>query len=509
MITNDALSYHEFSGNIEKGRDREKGKDRDRSFRFMEMSRELLAVMDFEGFFTYANRAFSAVLGFNTDEMLRIPWWDLVHPDDHADSRRIYLELKTSGARQEMVVRARHKDGSYRVLKCQFHSEIADGLIYTIARDVSRLRETQALLNSESDIFRLVVEGSFQGIVLHQDLRPLYANQSFAGIFGFSSPQEVLELDSLSGLFSPGNMPAFRTDRPGNVKTPAEMYNGEIHATSLDGKHLLLRYSSRQVEWDGKTAALLTISNIAGPGEDAESNLELQRLEAVGRLAGGVAHNLNNRLQMVQANCALTLDESTIPASVEKNMHSALQAIQSSVSMVRRLLSFGRQELLNKREYSLADFVLERTKTIQNILGPRIDLFLTLAWAPKVKVDLDVLESLLLELCTNAREAMPGGGRLEIGTSLTEVTGEFKKQHPWIKARRLTTLTVCDNGSGIADIIRDRLFDPFFTTKEPYRGAGLGLSMAYGAARQHGGTITFSSKPDKGTTFVVYLPACD
>jgi signal transduction histidine kinase len=227
-----------------------------------------------------------------------------------------------------------------------------------------------------------------------------------------------------------------------------------------------------------------------------------QKLEAVGRLAGGVAHDFNNLLMVITAHGELLrrgLDRGDPRlGKVEQIMSSAERAS----SLVKRLLAFSRAQVLEPRVLDLNTLVAEVAQTLRPVLGPRVSLVTTPSPRPgHVKVDRAQMEQVLMNLALNARDAMPSGGTLDLSTAHRDVSpGEAVPPGPYV------VLSVRDTGVGMDAETRRHVFEPFFTTKSTGGGTGLGLAMVYGIVQQSGGHVTLESGPGRGSLFLIYLP---
>ena len=236
---------------------------------------------------------------------------------------------------------------------------------------------------------------------------------------------------------------------------------------------------------------------------------QVQKMEAIGQLTGGVAHDFNNILTVITGNLELLEDRLTSETQREI-VAEAQEAAQLGANLSHRLLAFGRRQPLNPKPIDLSALVLGMVELLQRTLGstitvePRLtpDLPLTIA-------DPGQIENALLNLAINSRDAMPMGGRLVIETGLATLNDDYVVHHPRMQVGKYVSLFVTDTGLGMSPEVRERAFDPFFTTKGPGRGTGLGLSSVYGLVKQSGGNIQLLSEPGVGTTVKIYLPPAD
>jgi PAS domain S-box-containing protein len=249
--------------------------------------------------------------------------------------------------------------------------------------------------------------------------------------------------------------------------------------------------------------------------EKAESALQksedqlrhAQKMDAVGRLAGGVAHDFNNMLSVILGHTEMALSELDPKHALYEGLDTIRQAALRSAGLTQQLLAFSRQQVVSPRHLDLRLLVREFEKMLKRVIGDDINLCITLPNEPcSVRVDPVQMEQVILNLAINARDAMPEGGRLWIETRVTTLSPEHVYAHPDAKLGRHVELSVKDEGTGMDADTQRRIFEPFFTTKAEGRGTGLGLSTVYGIVHQSGGSLLVESALDKGSTFRVFLP---
>jgi two-component system cell cycle sensor histidine kinase/response regulator CckA len=232
-----------------------------------------------------------------------------------------------------------------------------------------------------------------------------------------------------------------------------------------------------------------------------------QRVEAIGRLAGGVAHDFNNLLMTIKGRSELLLGELDPRDPRHEEVEEIRKAAERATSLTRQLLAFGRRQVLQPQVLDLNEVVANMDRMLQRLIGEDIQLLTILdpeLWS--VKVDPGQFEQVIMNLAVNARDAMPGGGKLTIETANVVLDEDYARRHVSVKPGPCVMLAVTDNGIGMDKEVQSHLFEPFFTTKEKGEGTGLGLSTVYGIIKQSGGNIWAYSEPGQGTTFKVYLP---
>ena len=252
----------------------------------------------------------------------------------------------------------------------------------------------------------------------------------------------------------------------------------------------------------------------AGVAEDITERKELeaqfrqaQKMESIGQLAGGVAHDFNNILTVIQGHASLLEMDQPLSPVVASSVREIAFAAERASSLTRQLLTFSRRQLMQSQHLNLNNVVDGVTKMLSRVVGEDIALEFVPSNVPLILADAGMMEQILMNLAVNARDAMPKGGSLQIRTGIETVDEQFLQQNPEAAAGEVVWLTVSDSGCGIAPQNISKIFEPFFTTKEVGKGTGLGLATVYGIVKQHKGSITVESAVNKGTTFKIFFPS--
>jgi len=261
---------------------------------------------------------------------------------------------------------------------------------------------------------------------------------------------------------------------------------------------------------EGSASILGLVRDVTRQRQLEQQLRQAQKMEAVGSLAGGVAHDLNNTLQVVRGYIELELDLARSQQLPTDNLERAQSATDSASLLIRQLLAFARGQVLQTQVFDLNELVAQQVQMLRRLIRQDIHIgYRPAHWPATVQADRSMLEQAIVNLCVNARDAMAGGGDLGIEVTHVQADAAFRQIHAWARQAEYVAVTVRDTGIGMRPEVRQRVFEPFFTTKPVGKGTGLGLSMVYGIVQQHEGMVTVSSEPGAGSTFTLYLPSSE
>jgi signal transduction histidine kinase len=264
-----------------------------------------------------------------------------------------------------------------------------------------------------------------------------------------------------------------------------------------------------ETTWRGRPALLASLRDITSRRIADEHVRQAQKMEAVGQLTAGIAHDFNNLLTVATGNLEL-LRHRPETVGAQKMIDAALSALARAERLTSQLLAFSRKQRLEPASLDVNQVLIGMEDLLQRLTGPRVEVEYVLAnELPPALADRNQLETALLNIAANSRDAMPHGGRFLLETGESELDATYVREHPDVTPGRYITITATDTGSGMTTAVLRHAFEPFFTTKEPGKGTGLGLPMIYGFVRQSGGHVHIHSAPGQGTAVTLYLPHAD
>ena len=377
--------------------------------------------------------------------------------------------------------------------------------MFRLSEELSESESRRSLSEAQ---FELLFDSAPEAVVvLDEDGRFLRANTEFTRLFGYTIDEALGR--RMNDLVVPEEFleeaRSFRRELVARRRVSAESIRRR-----KDGSRVPVSILGTPVELPGiPTAAYGIYRDITAQTLLEEQLRQSQKMEAVGRLAGGVAHDFNNVLMVVTGCADLLLGDMASDDPKREDVEQIATAAGRAAKLTSQLLAFGRRQAPDPQLLDINVIVEDVTKMLRHLIGENVETTAVLgAKQPIVRADPNQLQQIIMNLCVNARDAMPTGGSLTIETRSLHIT-ETNRRAPNLSPGDHVMLTVSDTGIGIDKNILSHIFEPFFTTKEPGKGTGLGLSAVYGFLTQAGGAVRVDSEPGQGTTFELYLPCAE
>ncbi|MFN2563687.1 MAG: PAS domain S-box protein [Gemmatimonadaceae bacterium] len=457
--------------------------------------------------FLAVNDAAVAQYGYTRKELLGLTIWDIRPPEEVPNVRAI-IERLPPGRHVFPGLRHRKKDGTVFIVDVVAHDVTWDGrpARLLLAADATERARAETALRESEDRYRLVVRAS-NDIVFDWDITTGQVHASGGSILGFADDLEI-DFGWWAERVHPDDRARVEASLEAAIAGDAESWAEEYLFLRADGSYAALLDRGRILR-DAGGRAVRMIGCMADLTERRRLEDQLrqsQKMEAVGRLAGGVAHDFNNVLTVVKSFSEFLLEDLDKLDPRRADVEEIAKAADRAAALTRKLLAFSRKQVMRPEPLDLNGVVTGMEKMLRRLIGD--DVRIATALDPEllpVEADPSSIEQVILNLALNARDAMlDGGGTLTIRTKNETLE---RTDAAWaIRPGRYAMLSVSDTGHGMDAATRARAFEPFFTTKPQGQGTGLGLAMVYGIVKQSGGHVWVDSKPDEGTTFTIYLP---
>jgi hypothetical protein len=385
--------------------------------------------------------------------------------------------------------------------------EFLDSVGGHIALAIERRRSEEALRKSES-VFRLLFSHNPLPTWVMDDetLRFIQVNDAAIRQYGFGADE--FSRMTLSDIRpedprASGGGPAEENGRAGR-------FQGVWKHRKKDGTLFEAEVISHQLDYDGWKVRLVVAQDVSERHVLEQQLRQAQKMEAVGRLAGGVAHDFNNLLMVIKGHTELLKNALPPAADMSRKIAHIDRAADRAAALTKQLLAFSRMQVLQPRVMNLNGVVEDMGKLLPRLIGEDVELGIRMAGdLGAIRADASQMEQIIMNLAVNARDAMLSGGRLIIETSNADLDRTYNMTHPIVQPGRYVLLAVSDTGTGMDAETQAHIFEPFFTTKEPGKGTGLGLATVYGVVKQSGGFVWVYSEVGKGTSFKIYLPRVD
>jgi two-component system cell cycle sensor histidine kinase/response regulator CckA len=467
--------------------------------------------------FAYVSPAAARTFGCRADELIGQKILDYTHPDDRPHAMDVMRRVReTAGAIETTAHRVVRSDGTCRWVEITRTNKLDDpavGGVVCNLRDVTDRQRTEDALVVVQQRFTALLESGILGIVVADSTGKIQeANEAFLSMLGYTRQ------DSAAGQIdwrqaTPPEWAAWNVEAGEELARKGWVRPSEKEYLRKDGTRVPVLVGMAVVEGAQVISFSIDLTErkrVEKTLRETEDQLRhAQKMEAVGRLAGGVAHDFNNMLSVILSYADLLLGDIEESDPVHADILEIRNAGLRAADLTRQLLMFSRQQVIAPRVLDLNEVLSNMKKMLTRLLGEDIELLLAPGCTGRVLVDQSSIEQVVMNLVVNARDAMPTGGMLTIETADFVLDEERAREHPGAKAGRHVRLAVADTGTGMDAATRARIFEPFFTTKEQGKGTGLGLSTVFGIVTQSGGNIRVDSAPGQGTRFEVCLPRVD
>lgn len=380
--------------------------------------------------------------------------------------------------------------------------------VFRLRRRYDLLKEKDRELQESESKFRSLVEHSLAGIYLVQDGMFKYVNPKFCAVTGYGASEIIDRLGPRDLVYS-ADWPLVEENLRKRLDNEVPAVNYTFRGVKKNGELVDVEAHGARTLYNGRTAVIGMLVDITEKKRLEEQLRQSQKLESVGLLAGGIAHDFNNILTAISGYAsllAMSLSDETLKGQAKLILRSSERA----ASLTQSLLAFSRKQVIQPMPIHLGTALKDFEQVLRRVLPENIEIKIISRDRQQVMADPGQMEQVIMNLATNARDAMPDGGTLTIETADARFDERFSEQQLWMSVDTpLVCLSVADTGLGMDRDVREHAFDPFFTTKEVGKGTGLGLSTVYGIVSQHNGFILIDSQKGKGTTFSIYLPGTD
>ncbi len=465
-----------------------------------------MAVVDGRNRAVCVNEAFHTMFGYAPADLLGNSIDTLIVPKERQAEARWIAESVSRGESVAIETERRRQDGSCIEVSIRSAPLIAGEKCigsYLIYQDLSQRGEAALSSAHSEERYRSLVQSSAYGIYRSsREGKFLDVNPALIAMLGYESADELLRLDPRRDVF----------------------VNGEEQARLIEEFRRSGRVNAIEVRWKRKNGSTITVAvsgksggaadvmeaiaeDVTGRRALEEQFRQAQKMEAVGRLAGGVAHDFNNLLMVISGYAEVILESMDAGNPLHTKARAIQQASDRATALTRQLLAFSRKQLLELKVVDVNAIIEDMERLLRPLIGENIALVTNLAAdGLHTRADAGQLEQVLMNLVVNSKDAMPGGGRVTIKTQIITLDDSQRGDTAFIRPGDYAMISVSDDGVGMDKETQSRIFEPFFTTKEKGKGTGLGLSTVYGIVKQSGGYVMVESEPGCGTTFIIYLP---
>ncbi|MEO7999601.1 MAG: PAS domain S-box protein, partial [Gemmatimonadaceae bacterium] len=469
-----------------------------------------LVIADGAGNYLDGNPSICRMLGYTREEFVQLNAIDVVLPVCAGKLADALAELKLSRDHQHEM-HFRRKDGSTFIAEVTA-SPMNDGRVLGIIRDVTERNNAIAALSAAEERMRYAMQSAGIGVWdMNFATGELTWSEVLEAQYGLPPGAFAGTFDSYFARIHPDDREAMRASFETANRSGAD-FSVDHRIIWPDGKVRWVNGQGRiKIDETGKPVRGIGISiDITDRRTLEEQYQQAQKMEAVGRLAGGVAHDFNNLLTAILGYCELLLDDCPVNTPHHLELSEIQKAGQRAAGLTRQLLAFSRREIIAPSLLNLSEVVTGLESLLRRLIGEDLDVQIRLQpELPLIMADRGQVEQILMNLAVNARDAMPNGGALTIETSRVQIDEHYQKTHLTVVPGDYVALTVTDSGTGMTPEVQRRIFEPFFTTKEVGKGTGLGLATVHGIVKRSGGSVGVYSEVGRGTVIKVYFPVAN
>ncbi len=481
---------------------------RERHFRaLIDNSSDITTLFDVNGQFIYLSPSVERVLGYQPEELRGTSVFRKLHREDRLPTREIMRRALIRGGDISFELRIRHKDGSWRILDTVGRNLLDDPHVGAIVFNSRDITERRSIETERSQLAKAVEQATESIVISDVAGRIIYVNSAFEKVSGYSR-EEVLGQNAR--ILKSGEQPPEYYREMWSVLLAGNPWVGRFKNRRKNGTFYEEECAISPIkDASGKVINFVAVKRDITKEVELEERLrQAQKLEAVGRLASGIAHDFNNLLAGIRGFGELISQEAENCPKLKDYSSEIIRAASRAADLTSQLLAFARKGNFLSVPLDMHEAIGEVTAILQHTIDRRIEIRTELHAARCiVKGDPSQIQSAILNLSVNARDAMPDGGLLILATRNVYLDYDFCRRHTLERGPgEYLAITVSDTGVGIDEKILDHIFDPFFTTKEQGQGTGLGLAGVYGCVRSHSGSVEVVSDVGKGSAFTLYFP---